>query len=277
VTEDWVASVCGSWPLALASGGYDGVARLWRADGSVAAELRGHAGGVTACAVAPGATDADGALLLTASKDGTARVWAAQPPGPGRRGEAPAQLQAAAVLEGHTAGLAAVAAAPDGSRAATAGWDGTLRLWSLEAALAGGAPAAGAAGGKRRKTGGAAATAAVGVALTADATLSGHVGCVAAVAWPEQGVLFSAGWDHTLRRWDAATQECAQTLNNGGAKAIYAMDARPGALLLVRHAECIAKASAGFPPRSQNGGNALCVLLCVLTRVAVPAAGFRRR
>jgi hypothetical protein len=33
--------VCGAWPTALASGCYDGVARLWRADGRCVAALRG--------------------------------------------------------------------------------------------------------------------------------------------------------------------------------------------------------------------------------------------
>ncbi len=238
-----MSAVCGAWPRALLSGSYDGCARLWDGSGNTLAVLRGHASGVTDVAVTsgPGASgaDADAAVVLTASKDGTGRVWPVRLPrgGAGAAGGAPLALQAAAVLEGHTAGLEAITASPDGARAATAGWDGTLRLWSLAAALdpdagAAAAAAAGAAGGKRRKKGDAAPPAVVGVSVAADATLAGHAGCVSCVAWPERGALFSGGWDHTLRRWDAESGACTQTLNNGGAKAVLALDARPGALLL---------------------------------------------
>ncbi len=244
--EDWVAAISGAWPRALATGSYDGVARLWDARGVVVAELRGHTGGVTDITVTAGPSsdaDADAAIVLTASKDGTARVWPVRLP-PARRGAAAAAaapllgVQASAVLEGHTAGLEAIAAAPDGAHAATAGWDGTLRLFSLAGALEPGAPAAaaaaaGAAGGKRRKKGGeGGGAAAVGVSIAAEATLGGHAGCVSCVTWPERGALFSGGWDHTLRRWDAEAQACTQTLNNGGAKAVFALDCRPGAMLL---------------------------------------------
>lgn len=31
-------------------------------------------------------------------------------------------------------------------------------------------------------------------------SLTGHLHCVAAVAWPAQGVVFTGGWDHSVRR-----------------------------------------------------------------------------
>lgn len=216
-----MTAVCGAWPRALGTACADGVARLWRADGSCCAELAGHTAGLTSLRLLPPAADlgAASARALTGSRDGTARLWEVSLEGSGC-----ARPACSAQLLGHTAGVEALAAAPDGLRCATAGWDGEVRVWSLELGAAE-APVA----PKKRK--GAAPPAPV-LALSSEAVLQGHAGCVAALAWPERGALFSAGWDHTLRRWDVATGGCAQTLATGGAKALFCLDARPGALLL---------------------------------------------
>jgi len=61
----------------------------------------------------------DGALLLTGSADGTARLWELE------KGEC------IGVLSGHTAGVNAVAMDVAGRLAATCSADGTGRLWDL--------------------------------------------------------------------------------------------------------------------------------------------------
>jgi hypothetical protein len=96
----------------LATSSSDGTARLWdAASGRPLAVLRGHDGFVACVAFGP-----DG-RLATASYDETARVWDA------------ASGKPLAVLRGHKYVVAAVAFSPDGSRLATAGGEGTARLW----------------------------------------------------------------------------------------------------------------------------------------------------
>jgi WD40 repeat protein len=81
-------------------------------------ELRGHLDAVTALAFAP-----DGATLLTASLDKTARLWDLRT---GRE---------ISSLPGQTDSLIGVAFAPDGCSFFTRSLDGTVTVWSVDGRL----------------------------------------------------------------------------------------------------------------------------------------------
>lgn len=72
---------------------------------------------MTAAAFSP-----DGAHIVTASRDGTARVWRSDGGGD------------PLVLAGHSAPVVAVAFSPDGAHVATAAEDGELRVWPVAVA-----------------------------------------------------------------------------------------------------------------------------------------------
>ena len=101
------------------TGSFDSTAIRWSLTRNAAEQvLRFHADAVNAVVLLK-----DG-RAATAGADGRIAIWSP--------GNAPPD----AVLEGHTAPIAALALSPDGAILASASWDQTLRLWPL----AGGAP-----------------------------------------------------------------------------------------------------------------------------------------
>ena len=76
--------------------------------------LQSHEGPVWSAAFSP-----DGARMVTASKDGDARVWDAD------GGQEPI------VLRGHDGDVRSAVFSPDGARVVTASYDGTARVWSF--------------------------------------------------------------------------------------------------------------------------------------------------
>ena len=94
----------------------------------------------------------------TAGADGRIAIWT------------PGKTEPDAVLEGHTAPIAALAASPDGATLASASWDRTVRLWPL-------------AGGTPR-------------------VLEGHTQNVNGVAFaPDGRSLVSVSYDQSVRIW----------------------------------------------------------------------------
>ncbi|MBA4063430.1 MAG: hypothetical protein C0501_06900, partial [Isosphaera sp.] len=125
----WVRSAAFSpdgTKVATATDDRAGRVRVWDlATGREVLALGEHAVPLYSAVFSPGwvhavSWSADGSRLLTASMDGTARVWDAAT---GR------ELMA---FRGHVRRLRSAAFSPDGSRVATASEDGTARVWDAE-------------------------------------------------------------------------------------------------------------------------------------------------
>ena len=135
------------------SGSFDSTAIRWSLTRNAAVQvLRFHADAVNSVVLL-----GDG-RAATAGADGRIAIWT------------PGSAEPDAVLEGHTAPIAALAASPDGATLASASWDHTVRLWPL----AGGAPR----------------------------VLEGHTQNVNGLAFaPDGRTLVSVSYDQSVRIW----------------------------------------------------------------------------
>jgi len=170
------------------SGSFDATAIRWSLTRNAAEQvLRFHADAVNAAVLLR-----DG-RAATAGADGRIAIWSS--------GKAEPDI----ALEGHTAPIVALAAAPDGATLASASWDHTVRLWPL----AGGAPR----------------------------VLEGHTQNVNGVAFAQDGrTLVSVSYDQSARIWP---------LSDSSAPTVVAMPSPLNAVSVSGDGEIVAGAADG--------------------------------
>jgi WD40 repeat protein/serine/threonine protein kinase len=182
----------------LASASWDGSAKLWDpATGQDVLTLKGHAFGVRAVAFSP-----DGTRLATAGNDQAVKVWDATTGQEARTlightrdvalGGLGRASHTALMFSDLTGGVAGVTFLEDGTRLASAGADGTVKVWEATTG---------------REV----------------CTLAGHTGPVWSVAVSPLGTwLASAGGDQLVKLWDFEEGREIRTLT-GHTGAVYSV------------------------------------------------------
>ncbi|MGO9475198.1 MAG: TIR domain-containing protein, partial [Rhodomicrobium sp.] len=170
------------------------------------AVLQGHDNWVSSAAFSP-----DGARIVTASWDTTARVWDAK------------SGQALLTLNGHDDVVLSAAFSPDGTRIVTASEDKTARIWDAKSGQAlltlkghddAVMSAAFSPDGARIVTASRDKTARIWDAKSGQAllTLQGHDGWVSSAAFSPDGArIVTASEDKTARLWDAKNGQALLT------------------------------------------------------------------
>jgi WD40 repeat protein/tRNA A-37 threonylcarbamoyl transferase component Bud32/TPR repeat protein len=205
------------------------------ADAAVFA-MTGHTDRVRSAAFSP-----DGARMVTASYDKTARIW-----DPATGGEISLPIQ-------HTDRLTSAAFSPDGRRIVTASVDGTARVWDAStgealAVLAGHAErlttAVFSPDGLRILTASSDKTARLWDAQTGRQILliNGHGEGVNSAAFsPDGRQVATASDDKSVRIWDVATGRQAMLLNGHTDRARYAAFSPDGARIVTASADKTAR------------------------------------
>ncbi|CAA6657396.1 unnamed protein product [Spirodela intermedia] len=188
--DDWVSAVDGSNKRFILTGCYDGCARIWL-DGLSTHVLEGHSDAITSVSII-NKKDMESSSIIyvgTASKDRTLRFWKVDADEPSKNLK---KVEPFTVLNGHTSAVQSISSEPSGDM-----------LWAAKEADVEDESVS----LKKRKS-------------DSDALHEkSQLECVSSVVWTERQTLYSASWDHSIRRWDVSTGEntwnmvCGKALN----------------------------------------------------------------
>ncbi|XP_043711024.1 ribosome biogenesis protein WDR12 homolog isoform X2 [Telopea speciosissima] len=209
--DDWVSAVDGSNPRFILTGCYDSFARVWKAGRSCTHILEGHGDPVTSVTIVNQKVteDVTNICVATASKDRTLRLWKFDVD---EVLDHPTKVRAFKILNGHKSSVQTVAAQTSGDMVCSGSWDCTINLWQTDESDA----ESDLVSIKKRKVG--SKREELQSEGEAVSTLVGHTQCVSSVVWPERETIYSASWDHSVRKWDFETGKssnifCGKALN----------------------------------------------------------------
>ena len=201
------------------------------------ADLAGHQDAVNAIAFSP-----DGARVVTASDDGTARIWSVADPGE------------SIALTGHAMRVYSAAFSPDGARVVTASEDHTARLWDAATGAAIGPPLAMHGGtvaaavysgdGARIVTASWDGTARIWDARTGGdlGELPCHAGKVLSASFsPDGKAILTVSEDGDAQIWDAASRQLLRTLSQAHESVNAAAFSPDGALVVAAADDGVAR------------------------------------
>lgn len=206
--DDWVSAIDGSNPGFILTGCYDNLGRVWKNAGLCSHILEGHGAPVTSITVVSqkGMASSNDTTIATASKDKTVRLWKFDVED---STEQSTRIRAYKILSGHNASIQSVAADPSGDRICSGSWDCSIKLWQTHQLDAGSDQVS----TKKRKTG--VDDVEAQIEGEASSTLVGHTQCVSSVSWPELSTIYSASWDHSIRKWDIEREEATDERYTG--------------------------------------------------------------
>lgn len=209
--DDWVSAVDGSNQFIL-TGCYDGLGRIWKGPENCTHILEGHNGAITSVGVVNSKDNENytNKVVATGSKDRTVKLWKFDPEPLSEN----LKISSFRTLVGHTASVQSLASQPNGNLICSGSWDCRINVWQTEC------NEADIVSVKKRKKGNKEEESqSEGEAVS---TLVGHTQCVSSVVWPEYGKIYSASWDHSIRRWDIETGK--DTINMFCGKVVNCID-----------------------------------------------------
>ncbi|KAE8972360.1 hypothetical protein PR003_g26103 [Phytophthora rubi] len=244
---DWVSAVAALDDELVVTGCYDGVLRVYDAQGDCKASVKAHQGAVKAVSVSPSAEKNGEFIIASSGKDQLAQLW--------RFTSKTAKLAPVAALTGHLNSVDTVQMHASGKRVVTGSWDNTVRVWQAPGASAEAGEQRSAKKHKKTEDG---AGAVSFQQLEAEIVLVGHTSFVTGAAFRpkdsehDEDVVVSAGSDRTVRLWDLVTQSCSQSLV--GNRAVSDLSVNTNGLVLTAHPDnCIRL----WDPRAQQSGESI--------------------
>ncbi|RDD42588.1 Ribosome biogenesis protein WDR12-like protein [Trichoplax sp. H2] len=184
--SDWIKSVRSKDDCILA-GSLDGTARIWNMAGEEYAIFKGHESYVNG--VEWISKDNNHATIVTASQDGTLRLW--------EWAIGTKSVECLCECKGHTQAVNAVTVNQSKTKICSVSSDKMIKIWSTDCSRKDDDTTHPIH--KKMKTNQGLQKA---VDKLPDITLSGHTDGIDAVVWPKEAEIITAGWDHRIKIWD---------------------------------------------------------------------------